>query len=318
MKKFDWIIPGSEKEGELPQKATVEKAGFIPVSFLPQTEIAFRATGTQHYIITHRQKLTMATVADNFLSEVGLSIDIQQIDDKGYLAALEFGEVRLLEFENYLTEELMKTARRLNYIYDHLQLRLNRNGSVAEVENRPDIKQRWEKLKYDLQRADPFNTAQFIAMKDAELSSRSLLNGSIENLPLFSFLFPLLGLNVPENGRATLEKTKMDQLCGAVPLPFQVQVTEKNAGSGPGRSFSVKGILQEHMVDMHLLRRIAKERYQIDSLSSYHFEYTGEYAYNEKGWPQHAVLTITEYMDEQCYSSATYSLMAIPAGEQAK
>jgi hypothetical protein len=311
MKKFDWIILGDEKGEDAKTPVTQKKTGFIPVPFLPQTEIAFRSAGTQHYLINHKQKLTMSTMADNFLSEVKLDMDVQQVDDKGYLAALQFGEVKLLEFENYLTEELMKTARRLNYIYDHLLLRLNRNGSVAEVENRPDIKQKWEQLKYDLQRADPFNTAQFIAMKDAELSSRSLLNGSIENLPLFSFLFLLLGLNVPENGHAVLNKTKLDQLCGAVPLPFLVQVTEKEIPQGEGRGFTVKGMLQESRVDMHSLKRIAKERYQIEALNKYHFEYGGEYVYNAKGWPQHAVLAITEYMNEQCYSSATYSLTAI-------
>lgn len=136
------------------------------------------------YTLTVKGNVKMLTMMDSFsttgtyvLGHYGQNAIKPELQE--YI--IEEEEVKLTEYYDPNTFQLIEYVNKLAYIYNRQHLCVNSSGEIKGLLNMPEIKSKWDKLKKELMQTNPIAAFEVIRHKDRELSNPVELLENLSN-----------------------------------------------------------------------------------------------------------------------------------------
>jgi hypothetical protein len=144
---------------------------------------------------------------------------------------LEEHDVKLTEYYDPNTYQLIEYVNKLAYIYGRQHLCINSGGAIKGLLNLPEIKTKWDKLKRELMQTNPIAAFEIIRNKDRELSNPPEL---IENLANTHFMHLFLyAFNArPDNVVYEQQRQERDRMGIGFMVPLKQTYTAEKLENG--------------------------------------------------------------------------------------
>jgi hypothetical protein len=186
------------------------------------------------YQLTVRGNVKMLSMMDSFttvgtyvLSGYGQHAPKPELQEY----VLEEHDVKLTEYYDPNTYQLIEYVNKLAYIYSRQHLCINSGGAIKGLLNLPEIRSKWDKLKKELMQINPIAAFEIIRNKDRELSNPPEL---IENLSNTHFMHLFLyAFNArPDNVTYEQQRQERDRMGIGFMVPLKQTYTTEKLDSG--------------------------------------------------------------------------------------
>jgi hypothetical protein len=211
---------------------------------------------------------------------------------------LEEKEVKLTEYFDPNTYQLIEYVNKLAKIYSRQHVCINNEGAIKGLLNMPEIKSKWNVLKKELMHVNPIAAFEVIRHKDRELNNPAevidnLANTHFMNLFLYAFAVK------PGEAQSKHQKLVRDRMGIGFMLPVvQTFTTDK---TGPGHIINTEAVLDTAgRIDKNMIANVTGQK----ELDIKHFA-QGSFKYDQSGSLQSAEMTVFEQLNND-YKSDLY------------
>lgn len=188
----------------------------------------------KEYQLVVRGNVKMLTMMDSFattgnylLSHYGKNSTKPELQEY----VLEEREVKLTEYYDPNTFQLIEYVNKLAYIYSRQHICISSDRKIKGLLNLPEIKSKWDKLKKELMQTNPIAAFEIIRHKERELSNPPELFENLENTH-FMHLF-LYALNFRADGAAyKLKAEARDRMGIGFLIPIEQTFTSETTETG--------------------------------------------------------------------------------------
>ncbi|SEB17814.1 hypothetical protein [Pedobacter hartonius] len=255
----------------------------------------------KNYQLVVKGNVKMLTMMDSFatagsytLSERGqnaIKPDLQEY-------VLEEKELKLTEYFDPNTYQLIEYVNKLARIYNRQHICINERGAIKGLLNMPEIKSKWDKLKKELMQVNPIAAFEIIRHKDRELANPAEV---IDNLSNAHFMHLFLYVFTGQLGSITEQQQRLvrDRMGIGFSIPVnQIFTTEK---TGSGYTVYAEALLNEDgKIDKNLIISVTGEK----NLDIKHYT-QASFNYSENRDLLSAEMTIFEQLNND-YKSDLY------------
>ncbi|AMP99844.1 hypothetical protein AY601_2970 [Pedobacter cryoconitis] len=231
------------------------------------------------YQLVVRGNVKMLTMMDSFsttgtyvLSHYGKNAfkpDLQEY-------VLEERDVKLTEYYDPNTYQLIEYVNKLAYIYSRQHICINSGGVIKGLLNMPEIKTKWDKLKKELMQTNPIAAFEIIRHKERELANPPELIENLENTH-FMHLF-LYAFNYTADG-VVYEQKKEERDRMGIGFLIPVNQTYTSETTDNGYSIHVESSLDEKgKIDKQMISKVTGQK-EFDmkhyTKASFNYDHTG-------------------------------------------
>lgn len=211
---------------------------------------------------------------------------------------LEEKEVKLTDYFDPNTYQLMEYVNRLARIYDRQHICINNEGAIKGLLNLPEIKGKWDGLKKELMQLNPVGAFEIIRNKDRELDNPVEVIGNLSNTH-FMQLF-LYDYGIPAEAGETKRQQQVRDRMG---IGFMLPVVKTFITTKEVQGYHV---MSESMldaggrIDRSMITRVTGEK----ELDIKHYT-RADFTHTDDGVLLSAEMTIFEQLNED-YRSDLY------------
>jgi hypothetical protein len=211
---------------------------------------------------------------------------------------LEEKEVKLTEYFDPNTYQLIEYVNRLAKIYSRQHVCINSTGSIKGLLNMPEIKGKWDVLKKELMHINPIAAFEVIRHKDRELNNPAEVIDNLANthfMSLFLYAFAVKPTEA-ENKRQQLVRDRMGiGFMLPVVQTFTTDITEH------GHVVNTEAVLDTSgRIDENLITKVTGQK----ELDIKHYT-RGSFKHDQNGGLLSAEMTIFEQLNND-YKSDLY------------
>jgi hypothetical protein len=253
------------------------------------------------YQLTVKGNVKMLTMMDSFTTVAIYSLisngpNATKPELQEYV--LEEREVKLTEYFDPNTYQLIEYINKLAKIYSRQHVCINNAGAIKGLLNMPEIKVKWEMLKRELMHVNPIAAFEVIRHKDRELNNPTEVVGNLENthfMHLYLYAFTIK----PDDAISKQQKLVRDRMGIGFSMPVvQMFTTEKNED---GHVVNAEAILDTTgRIDKNTITRITGQK----ELEIKHYT-RGSFNHNRNGELIRAEMTVFEQLNDD-YKSDLY------------
>jgi hypothetical protein len=255
----------------------------------------------KNYQLTVKGNVKMLTMMDSFAT-VGtynlLSNGANAVKPELQEYVLEEKEVKLTEYFDPNTYQLIEYVNKLAKIYSRQHVCINNAGAIKGLLNMPEIKGKWEVLKRELMQVNPIAAFEVIRHKDRELNNPAEVIENLENthfMHLYLYAFAVK-LDDAESKRQQLVRDRMG-IGFSMPV-VQTFTTEKNEN---GHIINTEATLDAGgRIDKNLITSVTGQK----ELDIKHYT-RGSFKHDQNGELTWAEMTVFEQLNND-YKSDLY------------
>lgn len=209
---------------------------------------------------------------------------------------LEEKEVKLTDYFDPNTYQLIEYVNKLAQIYSRQHICVNDSGIIKGLLNMPEIKAKWDRLKKELMQVNPVAAFEIIRHKDRELENPVEVIDNLSNTH-FMHLFLYAFMNEPDG----IKKQQLVRDRMGIGLSFPVEQTFTTETTADGHIVHAEAILNERgKIDKsHIIKVTGQQQLDIKHYTR------GSFKYNTEGELTAAEMTIFEQLHED-YKSDLY------------
>jgi hypothetical protein len=211
---------------------------------------------------------------------------------------LEEKEVKLTEYFDPNTYQLIEYVNKLAKIYSRQHVCINNEGAIKGLLNMPEIKSKWDVLKKELMHVNPIAAFEVIRHKDRELNNPAEVIDNLANTHFMS-LFLYAFVVKPGEVQSKHQKLVRDRMGIGFMLPVvQTFTTDKTE---QGYDLKTEAVLDaSSRIDKNMITNVTGQK----ELDIKHFT-QGNFKYDESGGLQSAEMTVFEQLNND-YKSDLY------------
>lgn len=253
----------------------------------------------KNYQLVVKGNVKMLSMMDSFATT-----GVYQLFGKGLNAikpdlqefVLEEKEVKLTDYFDPNTYQLIEYVNKLAQIYSRQHICVNDSGVIKGLLNMPEIKAKWDRLKKELMQVNPVAAFEIIRHKDRELENPVEVIDNLSNTH-FMHLF-LYAFSMEPDG---IKKQQFVRDRMGIGLSFPVEQTFTTETTADGHIVHAEAILNERgKIDKnHIIKVTGQQQLDIKHYTR------GSFKYNADGELTAAEMTIFEQLHED-YKSDLY------------
>lgn len=245
------------------------------------------------------------TKVHNMKSDFTIKIDNEIIykgfDDKGlHRFIIRETNYELSKYEDPIMVQIAEMTNRICSIYKELDISISSLGVPKVLNNKNDIRKKWQDVKEWLMNAHPLEAYDIVRAKEFELSNEEL---ELKNLSFIHFVqqfFFIYGRTVQSSTTSYIRKDEMDRFGAGIVIPIALNLSQSYEEGNIIKKFEGKMLREDGVIGR--LRNFAKDKFM-------HPEYkiTGKYIYNNNVLHKSS-FTITEQLGEHYYHHSFFNL----------
>ncbi|SFM72050.1 hypothetical protein SAMN05428949_0559 [Chitinophaga sp. YR627] len=250
--------------------------------------------------LTVKGNVKMLTMMDSFATEGRYELSARGANSmrpelQEYV--LEEKEVKLTDYFDPNTYQLIEYVNRLASIYNRQHICINREGAIKGLLNLPEIKTKWEELKKELMQVNPVAAFEVIRHRDREMDQPVAIIDNLSNTH-FMQLF-LCDYGAQQELPLKRQTATPDRMGIGFMMPV-VQTFRKDQQES-GYTIHTEALLDNSgRIDKGMITRVTGQQ----ELDIKHFT-RGSFQHTEDGVLQSAEMTVFEQLNEE-YKSDLY------------
>ena len=150
-------------------------------------------------------------------------------ENEWYRFRLKELSYNLDNYEDPIVVQIVEMSNMISGIYQELDFWVNRYGLLKQINNREQIRQKWEKTKEYLTYKHPLSSYEIIRAKENEMANPEMEMRNIRFIHFIQMYFMLFG-RYEEYGQ--FEAMDMDRFGSLVPFEMNVSYTRSDKGNG--------------------------------------------------------------------------------------
>lgn len=193
---------------------------------------------------TSDTQLFEQTLFVRYLKETGRDSTFYNSEFKmhfqGISAIAYLYEIEIAEFHVTNSRRLSKAAefiRRVNYVYDWMQVRINAKGKLLSIENKQELKDGWERLRGSILADYKGDVVEYALMKiDKRLETEDEIWSAIYQYIHFGLLFP----HIPQSHDEGWENERLIEFSEYENEKFEEHITHEKTEDNL-RTYKIRG-----------------------------------------------------------------------------
>jgi len=153
----------------------------------------------------------------------------QNSENGWYRFRLKELSYNLDKYEDPVVVQIVEMSNMISEIYQELDFWVNEYGLLVKINNREQIRRKWEKVKEYLTYKHPLSSYEIIRAKENEMADSE---AEIRNIRFIHFIHMYFMLFGRFEDQASFEIMDMDRFGSLVPFKVNVNYTRKNDEAG--------------------------------------------------------------------------------------